>query len=123
MTKPEPALDALHKEERESALTFPCVFPIKIMGRTQDGFAQSVADVVRKPMLQDMYRLMQFRNSYPAFNGEVTIGEDLADGMLHITWTDGASTATLDADFKDKSFSITVTDNGGEKVLYSQAGE
>jgi hypothetical protein len=46
MTKPDPTLDALHTEERESALTFPCTFPIKIMGRTQDGFAQSVADVV-----------------------------------------------------------------------------
>ena len=32
----------------ESALTFPCTFPIKIMGRTQDGFAQAVCDVVRK---------------------------------------------------------------------------
>jgi putative lipoic acid-binding regulatory protein len=48
MSKPESALDALHTEEKESALTFPCVFPIKIMGRTQDGFAQSVSDVVRK---------------------------------------------------------------------------
>jgi putative lipoic acid-binding regulatory protein len=46
MTKPDPTLDALHTEERESALTFPCSFPIKIMGRTQDGFAQAVADVV-----------------------------------------------------------------------------
>ena len=45
---PQPALDALHTEERESALTFPCVFPIKIMGRTQDGFAQAIAEVVRK---------------------------------------------------------------------------
>jgi uncharacterized protein len=48
MSKPEPALDALHTEERESALTFPCVFPIKIMGRNQDGFAQAVSDVVCK---------------------------------------------------------------------------
>ena len=48
MSKPDSALDALHTEERESALTFPCVFPIKIMGRTQDGFAQAVSDVVRK---------------------------------------------------------------------------
>jgi putative lipoic acid-binding regulatory protein len=48
MTKPEPALDALHADERESALTFPCAFPIKFMGRTQDGFAQSVSDVVRR---------------------------------------------------------------------------
>jgi len=45
-TEPAPTLDALHAEERESVLTFPCTFPIKIMGRTQDGFAQAVADVV-----------------------------------------------------------------------------
>ena len=30
----------------ESLLTFPCVFPIKIMGRREDGFAQEVSDVV-----------------------------------------------------------------------------
>jgi uncharacterized protein len=27
-------------------LEFPCAFPIKIMGRTQDGFAQAIVDVV-----------------------------------------------------------------------------
>ena len=32
----------------ESLLTFPCEFPIKIMGRTQDGFAQSIVKVVQK---------------------------------------------------------------------------
>ncbi|MEO5763812.1 MAG: DUF493 domain-containing protein [Casimicrobiaceae bacterium] len=31
-----------------SALEFPCAFPIKIMGRTQQGFAQSVVEVVQK---------------------------------------------------------------------------
>jgi hypothetical protein len=30
----------------ESALTFPTAFPIKIMGRRADGFAQAVVDVV-----------------------------------------------------------------------------
>ena len=48
MTKPDAARDVQASDGRESALTFPCVFPIKIMGRTQDGFAQSVADVVRR---------------------------------------------------------------------------
>ncbi len=48
MTKTDIALDSLHTEERESALTFPCAFPIKVMGRTQDGFAQAVSDVVRR---------------------------------------------------------------------------
>ena len=32
----------------ESLLTFPCAFPLKVMGRTRDGFAQAVVDVVRK---------------------------------------------------------------------------
>ena len=32
----------------ESLLQFPCEFPIKVMGRTQDGFAQAVVAVVRR---------------------------------------------------------------------------
>ena len=34
--------------EAESPLKFPCEFPIKVMGRTQDGFAQAVVAVVRR---------------------------------------------------------------------------
>ena len=30
------------------ALAFPCEFPIKVMGRKQPGFAQTVSDIVRK---------------------------------------------------------------------------
>ena len=33
---------------QESLLTFPCVFPMKIMGRREDGFAQVVSEVVQK---------------------------------------------------------------------------
>jgi len=29
-----------------SLLTFPCEFPIKVMGRRADGFAQTIADIV-----------------------------------------------------------------------------
>jgi uncharacterized protein len=32
----------------ESLLTFPCAFPIKVMGRTQDGFAQAIVTVVAR---------------------------------------------------------------------------
>jgi putative lipoic acid-binding regulatory protein len=30
----------------DSLITYPCDFPIKIMGVTQDGFAQTIVDVV-----------------------------------------------------------------------------
>jgi len=33
-------------EEPQSLLTFPCVFPMKIMGRREDGFAQNVSEIV-----------------------------------------------------------------------------
>jgi hypothetical protein len=32
--------------KREALLTFPCVFPLKVMGRREDGFAQAVTEVV-----------------------------------------------------------------------------
>lgn len=31
-----------------SPFTFPCTFPIKVMGRRQDGFAQAIATVVQR---------------------------------------------------------------------------
>ena len=33
-------------QQPESLLTFPCVFPIKVMGRREDGFAQVVTEIV-----------------------------------------------------------------------------
>ena len=48
MSKADPKPAGMPPEEAESPLTFPCSFPIKVMGRTQDGFAQAVADVVRR---------------------------------------------------------------------------
>ena len=33
-------------QQPESLLTFPCVFPLKVMGRREDGFAQMVSEIV-----------------------------------------------------------------------------
>ena len=35
-------------QSTESLLKFPTDFPIKVMGRTQDGFAQAIVTVVQK---------------------------------------------------------------------------
>ena len=34
--------------DAESPLTFPCVFPLKVMGRREDGFAQLVSEIVQR---------------------------------------------------------------------------
>ena len=36
------------RPEAESLLAFPCPFPIKVMGRRQDGFAQAIVAVVQR---------------------------------------------------------------------------
>ena len=33
--------------ETESLIEYPCDFPIKVLGRTQSGFAQAVLEIVR----------------------------------------------------------------------------
>lgn len=33
------------QEQPESLLSFPCAFPIKVMGRREDGFAQAVLEI------------------------------------------------------------------------------
>jgi putative lipoic acid-binding regulatory protein len=38
----------LQSPEGESLLVFPCEFPIKVMGLTQDTFAQTIVEVVQK---------------------------------------------------------------------------
>ena len=60
-------------------------------------------------MLQKMYDLMRFRNTFPAFDGEVSIG-GTEDGKLAITWAKGGYTTVLNADFGAKTFTVTCTD-------------
>ena len=36
----------LPEPQDQTLLTFPCVFPMKVMGRREDGFAQTVTEIV-----------------------------------------------------------------------------
>ena len=38
----------MKQEPEKPLLTFPCAFPMKIMGRREDGFAQLVSEIVLK---------------------------------------------------------------------------
>lgn len=42
-------------EEKTSLLEFPCVFPVKVIGKDSDGFRESVVEIVRRhvPDLSD----------------------------------------------------------------------
>jgi len=47
----------------ESLLTFPTVFPIKVMGRREDGFAQTVSEIVLKHAPDFHPQTMEMRSS------------------------------------------------------------
>ena len=81
---------------------------------------QEICEAVEKPVLKKLYELMQFRNSYGAFDGDIHVGEDKKDGKLLITWEKASLKTTLSADFKTLSFEITYFDEASAttRILY-----
>jgi putative lipoic acid-binding regulatory protein len=51
------------QSQSESLLTFPCVFPIKVMGRREDGFAQTVVEIVQRHAADFHAGTMEMRSS------------------------------------------------------------
>ena len=74
-----------------------------------------IAEAVKKPMLKRMYDIMRFRNEYPAFDGDITVGENHDDGKLLISWQNGSYKTTLYADFTTKKYTITYLDEHGKE--------
>ena len=65
---------------------------------------------VQKPVCQQLYKLMRFRNTYEAFDGDIEIGDDKKDGTLTITWKKDIFHTTLEADFRTLTYRITYYD-------------
>lgn len=49
--------------EPPSLLTFPCVFPMKVVGRREDGFAQTVSEIVLRHATDFRPQTMEMRSS------------------------------------------------------------
>jgi hypothetical protein len=52
--------------KQESVLTFPTDFPIKVMGRREDGFAQVIAEIVQRHAPDFDPATMEMRSSKQA---------------------------------------------------------
>ena len=50
----------------EPLLTFPCVFPLKVMGRREDSFAQVISEIVQRHASDFHPRTIEMR---PSKNG------------------------------------------------------
>lgn len=71
---------------------------------------EEIDEAVKKPVLCRMYDIMRFRNTYPAFDGNITVGGDHRDGKLTVTWKKDRYETTLNADFGTKKYTITYLD-------------
>jgi len=81
---------------------------------TPDEISQSL----QRPVVNDLFSLIHFRNSHPAFNGEFT----LLSSPLHefsVSWSDSstASDLSIKVDLKDKIFTVISNIDGLKKEI------
>lgn len=74
---------------------------------------------VKRPVVQKLIKLMEFRNSYPAFDGDYKIEPTNSEELLQISWQHKKAKTTLTADFSQNCFEIKYfdLDSAAEKTL------
>lgn len=79
---------------------------------------EEIEEEVEKPVVKKLIRLIQFRNTHPAFNGEFTVN-DCTDNEILLTWTNQNEFATLHIDLLKECFEITYSDlQSGKEILF-----
>ena len=73
-----------------------------------------------RPIVRDQLALIRLRNTSPAFRGGLRVA-DTDDHRLHLTWRNGADTATLLADLADCSFEVLANQADGreQRLMFS----
>ena len=77
---------------------------------------EEIEAAIQKTVCKRLYELMRFRNSYAAFNGSIQIGDARNDGTLTITWKKDTFHTTLNADFKNLTYTISYYDPDLDKI-------
>jgi sucrose phosphorylase len=72
---------------------------------------------LQMPIVQEQLKLLQFRNTFPAFgfDSELTI-EDSDEGQLNLVWTKDGCTAALRADLRSYEYDIEYSSGDEKKV-------
>lgn len=68
---------------------------------------EEVEDNLKRPVVQQLFELMRFRNACPAFAGELTACEPCGSNEINLVWTNQEHRAKLWANLKTHEFSIT----------------
>lgn len=73
---------------------------------------------LKRLVVRDQLKLLQLRNTCPAFRGEFEI-HPTDEHHLHISWRNGDSIATLSADLRNSSFRVSASNGTGEQQQLS----
>jgi len=79
-----------------------------------------IDETVQRPVVQDLLKMMEFRNTHAAFDGEF-YQKDCGDTMLHMVRENGEDKAELIADLEHRSFKIRYTNSGTWEELSLQS--
>lgn len=88
-------------------------------GRDINRHAYTKAEIEQecaRPVVQNLLALLRFRNTHPAFGGDVFVSE-AQPGVLVQEWTNGAQSARLTADLTAKHFTVEYTEDGAWKTM------
>lgn len=77
--------------------------------------ADEIAVAVQRPVVQRLFRLIRFRNSYPAFAGAFTV-LDTSEHELRLMWEHGDAACILDVDLTAHTAHIAYRTEQGEWV-------
>lgn len=96
-------------------------------GREINRSSLTLADVEERlqwPVVRHQLDLIRLRNNFPAFGGELIIGET-EPHLLEMIWRSGEHTATLQADLRDQSFAVRTARAGKEEhnLSFSRSGQ
>jgi len=88
----------------------------KEINRTNLSLAE-IDESLDRPIVRDQLQLMRLRNSSPAFDGVLEVGEGPAS-QLELTWRNGSDHATLKADLAVGSFQISHRAGDDDEALW-----
>jgi len=72
---------------------------------------------IQKPVIQRLLSLIRFRNEYPAFNGEFSVGDTPAS-KIELSWLTDEKSCTLHIDLNSCKALVTYQDMEGNTQNY-----
>jgi sucrose phosphorylase len=76
-----------------------------------------IKTALNKPVVQRLMKLIEFRNQFPAFDGDFQVKETTPD-QISLSWEKQTSSCTLLVDLKDMKSSIHYRDDDGKQQIY-----